>query len=122
MFFFGIFGVSSAVKPAGTAAGVCPVCGGAVQFSLARSYSYFHFFFLPLFRFGIQYFATCPGCASVFEVPRQTGDDILHGRLSRLDASQLRLVKNSRAPGVCPRCGRSNPPGSGYCNGCGAPL
>ena len=49
MFFFGIMGIGSGAKPAGEVSVVCPLCGGQIMMNVARSYSYFHFFFIPLF-------------------------------------------------------------------------
>ncbi len=119
MFLF--MGISSAAKPAGEVGVVCPLCGGTHRMNVARSYSYFHLFFIPLFKFGIQYFATCPGCASVFGLSKQLGDDIRTGAVVQVNSSQLHPMKNN-LDGCCPHCGHRNPTGSGYCNRCGRAL
>ncbi len=121
MFFFGIMGIGSKAKPAGMAAAACPLCGRQVQMSIACSYSYFHFFFIPLFRFGVQYYATCPGCAGVFALEKRLGDCIKKGQPITLTAADLRPVKPNQ-PNLCPACGHRNPAGSAFCNRCGHPL
>lgn len=121
MFFFGIMGIGSGAKPAGEVMAVCPLCGSQARMNVARSYSYFHFFFIPLFKFGVQYFATCPGCASVFAIDKALGEEILRGNISAVNAADLQLMKNNR-DGLCPACGHRNPAGSTYCNRCGHGL
>lgn len=121
MFFFGIMGIGSGAKPAGEVFAVCPLCGGQVRMNVARSYSYFHFFFIPLFKFGVQYFATCPGCASVYGLDKQLGDAIRSGSVTQINSADLTLMKNNR-DGLCPGCGHRNPTGSTFCNRCGHSL
>lgn len=121
MFFFGIMGIGSGAKPAGEVWSVCPLCGNRVRMNVARSYSYFHFFFIPLFKFGVQYFATCPGCASVYGLNRQLGDNIRSGSVTQVNSADLTLMKNNR-DGLCPGYGHRNPSGSTFCNHCGRSL
>lgn len=120
MFFFGIMGISSAVKEAGGFPAVCPLCGGRHRMHLVHSYSYFHFFFLPLFRFDRHYYATCPGCAGVFEVEPTLGDSLRRGECPTVNSGDLRTVKNN-LNGLC-SCGHRNPADSTYCNKCGRAL
>lgn len=121
MFFFGIMGISSAVKEAGSFGAVCPLCGGQRQMHLVRSFSYFHFFFIPIFRFDQHYYATCPGCAGVFEVSKAVGESVRRGETAAVSAGELQTVKNNME-GLCPGCGHRNPAGSTYCNRCGRAL
>lgn len=121
MFFFGIMGIGSGAKPVGEVSVTCPLCGSRTMLTVARSYSYFHFFFIPLFKFGVQYFATCPGCASAFALDKFLGEEIRRGQITAITGSDLHLIKNNRA-GLCPACGHRNPEGSGFCNHCGHSL
>ena len=121
MFFFGIMGIGSGAKPAGEVSVVCPLCGGQIMMNVARSYSYFHFFFIPLFKFGVQYFATCPNCASVFAIDKALGDEIRQGTVTSISQYDLHMMKNNR-DGLCPKCGHRNPAGSTFCNRCGHGL
>ena len=121
MFFVGIMGISSSVKQAVEVTSVCPLCGSQHRLNVARSYDYFHFFFIPLFKFNVQYFATCPGCASVFALSKELGDEIRAGRTTYVDSAGLQPIKNN-LDGRCPYCGNRNPAGSAYCNRCGRAL
>lgn len=122
MFFIGIMGIDSTVKPLGEApAECCPACGRGGRMSLAKGYSYFHFFFIPLFRWNKRYIATCPSCASVLEVNPETGGRLERHEASALYPADLALMRDNSV-GLCPGCGCHNPAGSRYCNRCGKPL
>ena len=119
MFF--ILGTSAKTDPLGTVGCACPRCGRGGPFSLCKSYQYLHLFFLPIFRFHVQYLATCPGCASVYLVDPEAGKAVERGQRDSLSAAELTLVRGNDSP-VCPRCGARNPAGSAYCCRCGSPL
>ena len=121
MFF--IMGSDGKVQPLGSFAGICPSCGRQGAFNLCKCFEYIHLFFIPVFRYHIRYIATCPGCASVFQVDSEAGRAAEKGRLAQLPASAITLIRGGGAvPGVCPRCGARNPQGSAFCNQCGGRL
>ena len=68
MFFIGIFGIGKDKKELRNFPNIiCPCCGRYAQASLVMEYSYFHLFFLPLFKFGKKYYVL-PSCGcSVYE-------------------------------------------------------
>ena len=120
MFF--VFGSGSKTVPLSSilCTMTCPVCGRATAFHLCWFYDYFHFFFIPLFKYNHRYVATCGSCASAFQVDTEAGHAIRRGR-GTLSPSHLTLLRGNSAR-VCPGCGRQNPSGSEYCNGCGRRL
>lgn len=121
MFF--IMGSDGKVQQLGSIPGTCSRCGRQGMFSLCKSYEYIHLFFIPVFRYHVQYIATCPGCASVWAVDPEAGKAAEKGRLDSLPASALTLLRSVDAvPGTCPRCGARNPQGSVFCNQCGERL
>lgn len=120
MFFFGVFGVGDKMRELSAAELPCPACGRSAQFHISKQFSYFHFFFIPLLRWGGRFFATCPLCASAFEVNPEAGKNAEKDG-TPIRASDLFLLRNN-AVGLCPGCGAHNPPGSAYCNRCGRSL
>lgn len=121
MFF--IMGSDGKVQPLGDVSAACARCGRRGMFSLCKSYQYIHLFFIPVFRYHVQYIATCPGCASVWAVDPEAGRAVEKGRLAELPASAMTLIRGTdAAPGACPRCGAQNPQGSLFCNRCGGRL
>ena len=81
MFF--IMGSDGKVQQLGNVSAVCSRCGRR-SFSLCKSYEYIHLFFIPVFRYHVQYIATCPGCASVYAVDPEAGKEVEKGRLAEL--------------------------------------
>ena len=119
MFF--IMGTDAKVRQLGSVGAACPRCGRSAAFSLCKCYSFIHLFFIPIFRYHVRYIATCPGCASVYEVAPEAGRAVEKGQKNSLLPSELTLVRDGGA-GVCPGCGAQVPPGSAYCNRCGTRL
>jgi len=121
MFF--IMGSDAKIQQLGPVGAVCSCCGQTLTFSLCKSFSYVHLFFIPVFRYHVRYIATCPGCAAVYEVAPDAGKAAEKGQLATLPPSALTLIQGGgRAAGSCPRCGAQNPPGSAFCNQCGSRL
>lgn len=122
MFFIGIFGTNSKVVPCGEiSVDRCPVCGRPSRMHVSRCYDYFHAFFLPLFQYHIHYIATCPHCASAFALDQEVGRQAQKMGSAACGSGCLRLLR-SNLPLRCPACGAQQPPGSRFCNQCGAPL
>ena len=122
MFFLGIFGANSKVVPAGqVSAAACPACGEMASLSVCRRYSCVHFFFIPLVNYDSVYLATCPRCASVFELDPALGRRLAHGGEITVPPGGLRLLRNNVLP-RCPACGAPQQKDSLYCNRCGAKL
>ncbi len=120
MFF--IMGTDGKVQQAGTAEALCPQCGRRGTFVLCKCFEYVHLFFTPVFRYHVRYIATCPGCASAYQVEQEAGKAVEKGRLTALPASALTLLRGGNGSGTCPQCGAANPQGSLFCNQCGGRL
>ena len=124
MFFIGVMGLGNRSEQLrGGIAADCSGCGKKVYLTLSVTYEYFHFFFIPVFKFHRQYYAVCSNCGSLFQVEESAAREVLSGRLNKLRPEQLTLLrgKNAASP-VCPYCGTRNPAGSSFCNNCGRRL
>ena len=121
MFFIGLFGVGAKAEPAGRIYAGCRCCHAPGPLQLSRKYQYFHAFFLPLFRFHSQYFATCPSCASIYEVEPSAGDRARREGQAAAAPEQLHLLQdNSRR--FCPHCRAPISPDDQFCRRCGERL
>jgi len=119
MFFVGIFGIqnkSRLIREFDNV--VCPNCGRLSRTELIESYSYFHFFFIPLFKWGRRYFLRLRCCGTLYEVDRDYADQLKSGDTIDFD----RLKKMGSAGGFCPNCGNYVNPGFNFCPRCGAKL
>jgi ribosomal protein L32 len=119
MFFIGIFGIQNKEKMIREFENVvCPSCGRLSRAELIESYTYFHFFFIPLFRWGYKYFLRLRCCGSIYEVEKEYADE-----LKRTDAVDFtRLKKLGATGGFCPNCGAYVHPGFNFCPHCGTKL
>ncbi len=122
MFFIGLFGINSDAKASGSIrVGRCPVCGGERPLSVTRTWQNFSAFFVPLVRFHNRYYATCPGCASLFEIPEDLGKRAGRERVCQADASQLTLLRRG-GERRCPSCGGRIDEADSFCRNCGFRL
>lgn len=124
MFFVGIFGIESKDKEIKTFAGVvCPDCGRMTAAALFMSYTYFHIFFIPTFRWNKRYFVRLRCCGALYEVPAGCADILKHS--DTIDFSQLKKASGgfddfNSFYAVCPNCGKRFDKSFPYCPYCGA--
>ena len=115
MFFIGVFGTGEDRKELRTFPNIiCPCCGRYAQAKLVFQYSYFHFFFLPLFKFHKKYLVL-PSCGcSVYEADAAYAEELRTA--DRIDMTRLNLVNRRR---ICRRCMRELSGGFDFCPYCG---
>ena len=77
---------------------LCPFCGRAAQIEIIMTYTYFMFFFIPLFRWNRRYFVTMPCCGASYELDGALGRDIEKGRKDHINPEDLNFTgTNNRA-------------------------
>lgn len=103
---------------------ICPNCGRYGRVSVFMRYTYFMFFFLPLFRWDRHYYARMECCGAVCELDPELGKVIAKGEVSAIDPEQLRFSGGGARSAfhVCPACGYSTTEDFQYCPKCGRPL
>ena len=67
----------------------CPVCGRSSQIEIIMTYTYFMFFFIPLFRWNKRYFITMPCCGASCELDSELGKKIEKGQIDYIDPDDL---------------------------------
>lgn len=119
MFFIGIFGIQDKEKVIREFDGViCPECGRFSRAELIEYYTYFHFFFIPLFSWNRRYFVRFRCCNSMYAIDGDYVKEIQNGE--GLDTN--RLVRIGRQENICPNCGSYVNPAFNYCPNCGQKL
>ena len=69
MFFIGVFGIDNKEKEIKILNNFCcKNCNESSEAKLIKTYSFFHFFFLPLFKWNEKYYVICNGCNSIFNI------------------------------------------------------
>ena len=125
MFFIGIFGVEMKEKEIRDIQNIiCKACGAMTSFRLFKTYSYFHIFFIPLFKWNIKYYVISRCCNTMFEIPKEIGEALEGGRNTPLNDEDMKPVYSEEKGNyvICPECKRPVDNNFSYCPYCGARL
>ena len=96
MFFIGVFGIDNKEKEIKILNNFCcKNCNESSEAKLIKTYSFFHFFFLPLFKWNEKYYVICNGCNSIFNIDKEKGKAIERGEKSEISYWDLKEVNNS---------------------------
>jgi hypothetical protein len=122
MFFFGIFGVNTKTKDIKDLNNVtCSRCGRFGVYRLVKEFSYFHFFFIPLYKWGQKYFLVSRCCKSVFSVSAEKGIRLEQGIDFSLEDHDLQYMFGEEKHDLdqCPNCDRQLDRSFEFCPYCG---
>ena len=125
MFFIGIFGVDQAKKEMAVQNNTtCVSCGRLTRYHIFKTYSYFHIFFIPTFRWNVKYFVQADCCGMISELDPEIGRRFAAGESHSIQPEHLfsfggQQRSQSR---TCHQCGRSFDPDFQYCPYCGKPF
>ena len=121
MFFIGIFGVESKEKEIKVIDNLpCKFCNRSTRGKIIKSYSYFHFFFLPIFKWNEEYFVICEGCKTVFSISKDKGKALERGENIEITYWDLNEVNKYNYYNIaCSNCGKIVSNDYKYCPYCG---
>ena len=127
MFFIGIFGIDNKIKEIKNLTNFscknCNILNGA---KLIKSYTFFHFFFIPLFKWNEEYYVICNGCNFSFSIPKDKGKAIERGEDVEITYWDLKEVNNNYGSYYtvkrCSRCNREVENNFEYCPYCGEKI
>lgn len=127
MFFIGIFGIDNKMKEIKILHNFsCKSCNFSNGAKLIKSYTFFHFFFIPLFKWNEDYYVICNDCNSSFSIPKEKGKAIERGEDVEITYWDLKEVSNSYEGYYsikrCSRCNREVENNFDYCPYCGEKI
>lgn len=115
MFFIGILGIDNKSKEIKELKNVtCSHCESLGTVKLIKNYSYFHIFFIPIFKWNESYYLLCNKCNSTYIIPSYKGKAIEKGENIELTYWDLNKVNNT-----CKSCGKELDSNYEYCPYCG---
>jgi hypothetical protein len=130
MFFIGIFGIENKEKDIKILSNLsCKKCNLSVTGRLIKAFSYFHFFFIPLFKWDEKYYVVCDNCRTVYSISKEKGKAVEHGE--NIDVTYWDLQEevyneyyndNYYKPKKCSNCDKIVEPNFKYCPHCGAKI
>lgn len=121
MFFIGVFGIDHKEKEVKILNNfTCKSCTNNVSGRLIKLYDYFHFFFIPLFKWNIKYYVICSSCNAAYSISREKGIAIENDEDSKLTYWDLNEINTSyNHVHRCSNCGREVETQFDYCPYCG---
>lgn len=126
MFFIGVFGIEEKHKEIRSVQNmVCKDCERMTTYELIEAYNFFHFFFVPIFKWNYRYYLKCRSCTTVFQIPKELGEALKMGKNPPINNEDLNHVfkeENSISVTRCNNCGREIECKFQYCPHCGHRL
>lgn len=129
MFFIGIFGIRNKQKEIRFIDNIqCKNCDKGLRGKLIKTFNFFHFFFIPLFKWNEKYYIICSSCNSIYEIPKDKGKRIEKGEDIEITYWDLRDVEIGYGNGYytvgnrCTNCGKTLDHDFEYCPYCGVKI
>jgi phosphoribosylformylglycinamidine (FGAM) synthase-like amidotransferase family enzyme len=132
MFFIGIFGIENKDKEIKDLNNFnCKKCNSTVQGKLIKNFDFFHFFFIPLFKWNEKYYVLCNRCKCLYSIPKEKGKAIENGEEINITYWDLQEVysenninfnNSSHDIKICSSCGKQVKRDFRYCPYCGKEI
>lgn len=125
MFFIGIFGIENKEKEIKIINNfTCKGCNRLTMGRVIKQYEFFHFFFIPIFKWNEKYYVKCESCNKIFSISKEKGKMIERGENIELTYWDLNEVNNAygydyNINNVCKNCGKVIDSKYKYCPYCG---
>lgn len=100
----------------------CPNCHKYTHLKVFMIYTYFSFFFIPIFKWGKRYFVQSSCCNSICELDKEIGKGIEQGFITSLDVSSLHFTYSQNNLKICTSCGYRTNENFSFCPKCGNKL
>lgn len=128
MFFIEVFGIENKDKEIKQLNNLtCKKCNSTIQGKLINNYDFFHFFFIPLFKWNEKYYVLCNRCKCLYTIPKDKGKAVENG--SGVDITYWDLQEvyyehndfngNRYNMKICHNCGTQIKSDFKYCPHCG---
>ncbi len=132
MFFIGVFGIENKDKEIKILNDLnCKKCENRVMGRLLKNFDFFHFFFIPLFKWNEKYYVLCDKCRYVYSIPKDKGKAIERGedvQVTYWDLQEMygddyiNTYDNKYDIKICPKCGGKVNSDFKYCPYCGEEI
>ncbi|MCE5221479.1 MAG: zinc ribbon domain-containing protein [Clostridium sp.] len=129
MFFIGVLGIENKDKEIKILNNIsCKKCNKTVSGKLIKNFDFFHFFFIPIFKWNEKYYVVCDQCKSVYIIPKDKGKTIEHGEnveISYWDLQEMHTDNynnNYYEENICANCRKKIDRKFKYCPHCGAKI
>ena len=102
---------------------LCPRCKKYGRYQVFMTYTYFMFFFIPIFKWGRRYYVRTSCCQALYELGPEKGRLIEKRQDCTIEPEDLTLCQGqARQLRRCPRCGSTTQESFSFCPQCGGPM
>lgn len=101
---------------------VCKCCSKYGHMEVFMTYTYFMFFFIPIFKWNKRYFVRMNCCNSVCEISTELGKSIEKGEVTSIDSDILNFGPKENSMRHCSFCGYTTNENFQFCPKCGKEL
>ena len=116
MFFIGILGIGDKEKVISQIPNIrCKACGSIGQYTVVKKYNYFHIFFIPLWKWAVEYYVRERMCQTVFKLDLEIGKSIEEGMRDEFLFEEMEELYPATR---CDGCGRALDEKFIYCPYC----
>ncbi len=129
MFFIGVFGIENKDKEIKVLENIsCKKCNSTVTGRLIKNFNFFHFFFIPIFKWNERYYVICDRCKVLYSIEKEKGKAIERGEDINITYWDLQEIdqeyyfNNYFQGNICKNCGNKVDPDFKYCPHCGAKI
>ena len=129
MFFIGVFGIEHKQKEIKMIDNFsCKNCHFNSRGKLIKEYSFFHFFFIPLFKWNEYYYIICSNCNAIYNISKEKGKSAERGEdvnITYWDLSESNYNfnnTNKENTRYCSSCGNKININDQFCPNCGKEI
>lgn len=104
---------------------VCECCGSYGRYEIFVHYSYFSFFFIPIFKWNKHYYVKMSCCNAECEIDKDLGKAIERGEIASLNPENLHFGGGNHSNKWfkrCRYCGFTTEEDYAFCPKCGRQL
>ncbi|SDY47175.1 zinc-ribbon family protein [Proteiniborus ethanoligenes] len=121
MFFIGIFGIETKEKKIKDLSNLyCKSCKDEHNGQLIKTYTYFHFFFIPILKWNESYYILCDNCNAIYQISKEKGKGVERGE--EVTYWDLKELKSHNIKRLCPWCHKESEDNFLFCPYCGRKL
>mgnify|MGYP002402055612 CR=1 FL=1 len=119
LFFVGIFGVQPGRRQVGEGTGICPACEAFDRYEVEETYTYLHFFFIPIWKWNKRYYVRTRCCGRRMALDEAIGARIAQGERIQLRPEHITAREPELQEQVCRECGSPLRQDYRFCPHCG---
>lgn len=101
---------------------ICSLCGQYGRYEVYRICTVLSLFFIPVLKWGKQYYVKTTCCNGMYTIDREVGRQIERKEITELRFEQLHLMPNQKRLRRCDVCGYQTEEDFSFCPSCGSPM